>query len=75
MMNGTAPPPFAVRQRAWAGALDLVSASSCAPARIGPEAWHACRRIVTERDPITLTWGECGELLELHRRHFPARAA
>lgn len=69
--NRIVPVPAEVSRRAWECAFVLGALHSC---ELQDDAlWYQCQAIVTARDPLTLTWRECGELFRAHRRMFPAR--
>lgn len=63
--------PEFVRRRAWECAVDALHARR---STLSADALAFCHTIAL-RDPVTLTWRECGALLRLHRALFPVRDA
>ena len=64
--------PEGISRRAWECAFELGAEHS---STIGsPAVWHWLQDIVVQRDPLHVTWAECGALFRMHRNLHPARA-
>ena len=63
-IDAIVPAPPEVSRRAWECAFDLGQEHS---AYLGEGPFHWLMHIVTGRDPLALSWAECGALLRMHR--------